>query len=204
MIGFVHHQPPTTHHPYTFPQVPKVDFNQLPFAARVWVFASDRPLTGDDAQRLLDEVDRLLAQWKAHGAPLRSAREWKDDQFLAIGVDPTVEQASGCSIDGLFRGLQALERALDTRLVAGGRVFYRDPSGRPRLVARADLPTLAASGIVGDETPVYDTSVTDARCWRERFVQPARETWVASLLTQAHASHPSSRSATNSSSTRKG
>jgi hypothetical protein len=184
--------------------MPRVDFDRLPPQARVWVFASDRPLTGGDARTLLDEVDRLLAQWKAHGAPLRSAREWKEDQFLAIGVDPTVEQASGCSIDGLFRGLQALERTLDTRLVAGGRVFYRDASGRPRLVARADLSTLAASGVVGNETPVYDTSVTEARAWRERFVQPARETWVASLLTQVHASHPSSRSATNSSSARKG
>src|SRR5438105_13971960 len=154
--------------------MPRVDVDQLPRQARVWVFASDRPLAGDDARTLLDEVDRLLAQWKAHGAPLRSARQWKDDQFLAIGVDPTVEQASGCSIDGLFRGLQALERTLDTRLVAGGRVFYRDASGRPRLVSRADLPSLAASGVVGGDTQVYDTSVTDARGWRERFVQPAR------------------------------
>lgn len=182
----------------------RVEFDQLPPQARVWVFASDRPLEGDDMRTLLDEVDRFLAQWKAHGAPLRSAREWRDDQFLAIGVDPTVEQASGCSIDGLFRGLQALERTLETRLVAGGRIFYRDASGRPRLVARADLSALAASGVVGVETPVYDTSVTDARAWRERFVQPVRETWVASLLTKGHASQPSSRSATNSSSTRKG
>ena len=183
--------------------MPKVNFNQIPPQARVWVFASDRPLTGDDAQTLLDEVDRFLAQWKAHGAPLRSAREWKADRFLAIGVDPTVEQASGCSIDGLFRGLQALERALDTRLVAGGRVFYRDASGLPQLVARAELPTLAASGVVGDDTPVFDTSVTDARSWRERFERPASETWVASLLTP-HANQASTRSATNSSSVRKG
>src|SRR5881628_113840 len=135
--------------------MPKVSFDQLPPQARVWVFASDRPLEDDDARTLLDEVDRFLAQWKAHGAPLRSAREWKDEQFLAIGVDPTVEQASGCSIDGLFRGLQALERTLGTRLVAGGRVFYRDAKGRAQLAAREELSKLAAAGVVGDDTPVF-------------------------------------------------
>jgi hypothetical protein len=90
--------------------MPVVDFEDLPAESRVWVFASDKPLTGGDATKLLATVDGFLAQWKAHGAPLRSAREWRDDHFLTIGVDPTEEQASGCSIDGLFRGLRDLER----------------------------------------------------------------------------------------------
>ena len=184
--------------------MPSVPFDQLPPPARVWVFASDRPLRGDDARTLLAEVDRFLAQWKAHGAPLRSAREWKEDRFLAIGIDPTVEQASGCSIDGLFRGLQSLERALNTRLVAGGRVFYRDAKGEPQLASRADVQSLAQKGLLTDTTRVFDTSVTDASAWRDRFEQLARETWVASLLVPGHASQPSSRSATKSSSAREG
>lgn len=162
--------------------MPIVTFDQLPDDARVWVFASDRPLDGEDARRLLEEVDRFLAQWKAHGAPLRCAREWRDERFLVIGVDPSAEQASGCSIDGLFRGLQALERALDTRLVAGGRVFYRDTKAGPQLAARGDVPKLVASGALTDTTPVYDTSITDAGTLRRDFVRPARATWVASLF----------------------
>jgi hypothetical protein len=184
--------------------MPRVDFSQLPDAARVWVFASDRALSGDESRMLLDEVDRFLAAWKAHGAPLRSGREWRDDRFLAIGVDPTAEQASGCSIDGLFRGLQALERALSTGLVAGGRVFSRDENGKPQLAHRKELASLVAQGVIGDDTEVFDTSLTDAKAWRERFVLPARESWVASLLSPAHASQSSRRSATNSSSAKKG
>jgi hypothetical protein len=162
--------------------MPIVTFDQLPDDARVWVFASDRPLEGDDARTLLDEVDRFLGQWKAHGSPLTSAREWRDDRFLLIGVDPSAEQASGCSIDGLFRGLQVLERTLGTRLVAGGRVFYRDDKAEPRLAARADVPKLVARGELRDTTPVYDTSITNAGTLRRDFVRPARDTWVASLF----------------------
>lgn len=183
--------------------MPAVNFNELPETARVWIFASDRPLAGDDARTLLRAVDAFLEQWKAHGSPLRCAREWTGDRFLAIGVDPTVEQASGCSIDGLFRGLQSLERSLATRLVAGGRVFYRDGNGQPQLASRAELPTLAARGALSEDTPVFDTSITEARAYRERFVQPARDTWVGSLLS-AQASQASNRSATKSSSAKKG
>ena len=178
--------------------MPAVDFSALPSSARVWVFASERPLVAGDADKLLAEVDRFLEQWKAHGAPLRSARDWRDDRFLAIGVDPTAEQASGCSIDGLFRGLREMESALNTQLVGGGRVFYRDASGRARSAPRKEI-----ASVIGADTPVYDTSVTDARAYRESFVRKASDTWVGSLLS-AQASQPSSRSATNASSARNG
>jgi hypothetical protein len=183
--------------------MPKVDFETLPSNARVWIFASDRPLGRDESQVLLEEVDRFLDQWKAHGASLRSAREWRDDRFLVIGVDPTAEQASGCSIDGLFRGLQALERPLATVLIAGGRVFYRDAKGHPQVALRKEVPVLFENEYLTSETPVFDTSLTDAASYRTRFERPLRDTWVAALAAP-HASQPSNRSATNSSSARKG
>lgn len=181
--------------------MPRVEFSQLPQGARIWVFASDRPLTGRDGTTLLNAVDEFLDQWKAHGAPLRSAREWRDDRFLVIGVDPTAEQASGCSIDGLFRGLRSLEQALSTVLVAGGRVFYR-ANGGIDVAKRADVKTLFERGTLTPDTPVFDITLTDAASYRERFQRPARESWLAPMIPQD--SQSSSRSATNSSSVRNG
>jgi hypothetical protein len=183
--------------------MPAVDFEQLPDSARVWVFASDRPLRGDDARTLLENVDAFLAQWKAHGVPLRSARHWRDDRFLVIGVDPTAEQASGCSIDGLFRGLQSLEQSLGTALVAGGRVFYRDASGAAQVARRSDVEGLATRGALSQASPVFDTTLTAAGAYRARFEVPARESWIGALLPD-QSSHPASRSATNASSVRNG
>ena len=162
--------------------MPIVSFESLPGESRVWVFGSDRTLEERDAERLLAEVDRFLSQWKAHGVPLTCARDWRDDALLTIGVDTTQENASGCSIDGLFRTLQTLERPLRTRLIGGGRVFYRDEKGRVHCVARDRLSELAASGAIGQDTRVFDTGLTTAGEWRERFETPARETWIGELL----------------------
>jgi hypothetical protein len=158
--------------------MPIVPFESLPDASRVWVFASDGTLSGAVADTLLAAVDQFLAEWKAHGVPLRAARDWRDGRFLAIGVDVTAENASGCSIDGLFRVLQELERTIGTKLVGGGRVFYRTRSG-VESASRDKFTERVRQGEVGRETPVFDTSVITAADWRQRFEHAAGQGWTA-------------------------
>jgi hypothetical protein len=161
--------------------MPIVPFELLPDSARVWVFASDKPLSGAVADTLLAAVDQFLAKWAAHGVPLRCARDWRDGRFLAVAVDVTAENASGCSIDGLFRTLQELERTIGTRLVGGGRLFYRTRSGI-ETATRDEFAERVKHGDVGRETPVFDTTVTDAAEWRTKFEQPAGKTWTAQFF----------------------
>jgi hypothetical protein len=162
--------------------MPIVPFESLPDSSRIWIFGSDQPVTGAAAERLLGAVDGFLEEWRAHGEPLRCGRLWADHRFLVVGVDQSTANASGCSIDGLFRTLQALEGTIGARLVGGGRVYYRDQSGVAQSVPRTELEALVASGAVGPDTTVFDTSITDLGEWREKFERPARKTWVGELM----------------------
>ena len=165
--------------------MPSVPFATLPDDARLWVFAAAAPLDAAAERELLEAVDRFLDRWAAHGHPLRSAREWREGRFLAVGVDQSTAGASGCSIDGLHRALQALEPRLGTSLLGGGRVFWRDAGGAIRAVDRARFAAAAAEGAVTAATPVFDTSVTTVGDWRTRLERPARESWHAALLPAA-------------------
>jgi hypothetical protein len=89
--------------------MPLVPFEGLPDSSRTWVFAADQNLSRSQAGQLLNAVDEFLAQWKAHGDPLTVGRNWRDDRFLTVAVDQSSAGASGCSIDGLFRTLKAIE-----------------------------------------------------------------------------------------------
>jgi hypothetical protein len=162
--------------------MPRIPFADLPNAARLWVFASDRPLPDGATSRLMQEVDAFLDAWRAHGQPLTCARDWRDDRFLAVAVDQSQESASGCSIDGLFRSLRALEPALGASLLAGGNVFYRDAGGAVRSAARDEIPGLAASGQIGASTHVFDTTVVTVADWRERFETEFGQSWHRQLV----------------------
>ena len=162
--------------------MPIVNFASLPDDARTWVFGSDRALDAAATGRLLDVVDSHLAQWAAHGAPLTSARDWRDDRFLTVAVDQRTAGASGCSIDTLFRQLQALERELGLAIVGGGRVFYRDANGVVQSTDRTGFADLADRGAIGPDTIVFDPTVTTLGAWRASFERRASESWHGSLI----------------------
>lgn len=162
--------------------MPVVPFETLPDSSRVWVFGSDAPLSEAGTTALLEGVDTYLADWKAHGAPLTVAREWRDGRFLVVGVDQSAAGATGCSIDGLFRVLQGLEGAAGASLVGGGRVFYRDDYGAVQSVPRGEVAALTANGRIAKDTVVFDTSLTDLGTFRASFERRAKDTWVTELL----------------------
>ena len=165
--------------------MPITKFENLPDSARVWVYGSEPALNEKNAGEMLTEVDRFLQGWRAHGIPLHSARSWSDDRFLTIGVDQEQEGASGCSIDGLFRTLKALEASIGGQLVTSGLVYYRGRDGGIHAVTRDKFTERSQQGEIDADTEVFDLSVTQLGEWRARFRSRAADSWHASLMKKA-------------------
>ncbi|HJP86405.1 MAG TPA: hypothetical protein VJ852_10475 [Gemmatimonadaceae bacterium] len=164
--------------------MPMTNFDKLPDDSRVWVFSADRTLNDEQSKQLLDEVDRFLPTWTAHGAPLTVGRDWRYARFLTIAVDQSSAGASGCSIDGLFRTLKSLEPRIGASLVTSGLVFFRDQTGAVQSVDREKFTDLGAEGKLSADTTVFDPTVTTLGEWRARFELPLRDSWHAKLIRQ--------------------
>ncbi len=162
--------------------MPLLQIEDLPDSARTWVFGADRELDDGATDLLLREADRFLSQWHAHGAPLTTGRDWKYGRFLTVAVDQSTAGASGCSIDGLFRSLKALEPRLGSSLVTSGVVFYRGRKGAIECVNRERFTALSAEGKITPKTRVFDPTVTTVGEWRARFELDAAQSWHSGLL----------------------
>jgi len=170
------------HEKNTRSEMPLIRFEELPDSARTWVFGADANLDDGATDLLFREVDRFLSQWHAHGTPLTVGRDWRHGRFLTVAVDQSTAGASGCSIDGLFRNLKALEPRLGASLVTSGLVFYRDKKGEIASVDRDKFTALSAEGKITPETTVFDPTVTTLGEWRARFELGAAQSWHAGLL----------------------
>jgi hypothetical protein len=157
------------------------DFTALPDDARCWVFAADRALDASAALTLLTIVERFLAEWRAHGQPLRGAREWRANRFLAIAVDERAVGASGCSVDALFRSLKSAEPHLGATVVSGGTLFWRASDSTIQAGTREEFVAAWVRGELSDATPVFDTTLTSVGQWRSTFERPLATSWHARL-----------------------
>lgn len=155
--------------------MPVVPFDSLPDSARTWIFGSDQRLSEEGAATLMRGVGDHLANWKAHGEPLTVGSRLIDDRFLVVAVDQGTAGASGCSIDGLFRVLQAAQGRLGVNLVGGGRLFYRDGHGQVRCAPQSQLDELRESGEITNDTVVFDTTITDLGTFRSKFERAAEK-----------------------------
>lgn len=163
--------------------VSAVPFAQMPDDARVWIFATARPLGEAEARHLLDRVDQHLAGWLAHGRTVVGARDWRHDRFLLVAADERASGVSGCSVDSLFHTLGELERELGVTLRDASPVWFRDADGEVRALARPDFRARVREGVVDGDTPVFDhtvASVGDLR--RGRWERPLRESWHARVF----------------------
>ena len=159
--------------------MPRVDFDQLPDDARLWIFTAERSLGDSEQTQLLTVVDQFIDHWSAHDVPLTAARELRYDRFLFVAVDQRKAGPSGCSIDALFRQTKALEQEIGIELVNDTPVLFRHGSAIER-VPRDRFAELAAAGTVGLDTTVFDNTLTcvgDVRAGR----------WETRVATSWHA-----------------
>jgi hypothetical protein len=155
----------------------RVEFDQMPGHARLWVFAAERDLTADERAQFLETVDMFLDGWQAHRHPLTSARDFRYDRFLFVAVDEQASGVSGCSIDALVREIKGLETGLGVRLVDHGPVLFR-ADGRIVRVPRDEFAQLARSGRVTPATAVFDNTITRVDDVRSgRWEGPASASW---------------------------
>ena len=162
--------------------MPLVAFSSLPDDSRLWVFGSAEELSQESERVLLAAVDDYLSDWRAHTSPLTAARDWRDSRFLAIAVDQRDENASGCSLDALFRVLRETESRIGASLLDNSRVYFRGRDGSVHTTDRAGFTDLAQSGAIDSDSMVFDLSVPTVVEWRDRFETAAANAWHRALL----------------------
>jgi hypothetical protein len=154
-----------------------IPFDDLPDHARLWLFSADRALRPDEQRLLVDSVETGLAEWAAHGSPVRWGHRISHDQFLMIGVDETRTALTGCSIDNAVGQIRALEDRLEVSFLDNSRIFFRDGE-TIRMVSRAEFRELATEGRVHGDTVVMNNVIATVGELRQGLWEvPARRSW---------------------------
>lgn len=156
-------------------------FSTLPDAARLWIYAADRPLTSPEQQALRERLERFLSNWTSHGRPVEGAAEVRDGRFVLLAAHlPAGGDVSGCGIDASVHVLSEAAEAMGLAWLPALHVFYRNEAGAVESASRLAFKQKAEAGDVDAATPVFDVGLDTLAALRAgRFEQPAAESWHA-------------------------
>ncbi|PJJ48397.1 hypothetical protein [Hymenobacter chitinivorans] len=155
-----------------------VPFSDLPASARIWIYQASRPFTSAEIAQVEPALQRFAAEWTSHGRNLEASAAILHHQFLVIGLNEAVADASGCSIDASVRFVRLVEEQLDLQLLEKSQLAFLI-DGQVELVDRRVLRQAVAEGRLTPATLYFDNTVTDNAKLGQQWPAPAAMTWLA-------------------------
>ena len=153
------------------------------FAAdsRVWIYQSDRFLTEQEQQLILDKGKAFIADWTSHGKFMKAELTQRYGLFLVLIVDETQANASGCGIDKSVHFFQQLEREMNLNLMNRLKVAYRQ-GDELKLTSLSNFEKLIEEGSVNEHTVVYNNLISSLNELANSWEVPLSKSWHAKLL----------------------
>jgi len=147
-------------------------------AARIWIFQSSAALTEDQCLTIQKSLDLFLPQWTSHSRALLAQGAVLHDRFIVVALDEEASSgASGCSIDSMTHQIEAISRHLNINLQDRMTFYFKKDEGDILGIQMHGLSDAYKSGVVDDETLVFDNLVRTKGALAQRWLVPLKESW---------------------------
>jgi len=152
-------------------------FEEMPAAARIWVYQSDRELTNEEEKLVSEKLRSFCDQWNTHGSKMPTSFDIKYSKFIILSVDESQLGASGCSIDSSVKILRNIEETMGINLLNQGKVSFMTEDK----VTTATLPELKnyiAAGTLELDTLIFNPLVDKKQDLDKKWLITAKESWL--------------------------
>ncbi|MDR6193010.1 hypothetical protein [Siphonobacter sp. SORGH_AS_0500] len=154
----------------------RIDFDQMPDHARLWVYQANRTLSATEQEVIQSQLQASFEEWAAHGQPLTNAVTVLQGRFVLLAVDEKAYAASGCSIDASTRiigqiGQQAGIDFFDRSIV------FKTEDGIDSVDGLKGKSAVKA-GTIQHDTIIFNNQVKTVGEFRANWELPASESWM--------------------------
>jgi hypothetical protein len=158
-----------------------VEPSLIPADARVWIYQANRPFSDLEISSVGERAKSFLETWTAHDNALRASFEILHHHFLIIMIDKSYTNASGCSIDKSVHFIQSIEKEFSVSLLDRMMFAYKN-NGSVEVVSKQEFSSLLSSGVVNDETIVFNNLIETKGQLYSQWEIPMKESWHKTVI----------------------
>jgi len=153
-----------------------LDFNTLPEESRVWIYQANRSFSENELQEIQSKLDIFVENWTAHGTDLQAGYTIKYKRFIILGLNQSLNAATGCSIDSSVHFIQQLEKDYKVDLMDKMNVSYKQ-GDYIAYKTLTDFRKMAKDKAVSKNTIVFNNLVNTISEFNENWEVPASDSW---------------------------
>ena len=158
-----------------------VDFNLLDDSSRVWIFQSDKIISDDNIDLIKSELKIFLQGWSSHGKELKCSFEIKFNLFIIIGVDSSVNNTSGCSIDNLTNFIFDIQTKTNLNFFNRLAIAYKS-NDKIYINSMSKIKEMIKTNEFFSNTIVYNNLVKTKKEYIDAWETRAIESWHKNLF----------------------
>jgi hypothetical protein len=154
----------------------QIPFSELPSNARVWIYQSNRIFTKEELAKIEGATHNFLTHWTAHGSELKAGVGFRYDRFIILGLNESIQSASGCSIDASVRFIQSIEEEFSVILLDKMNVTYRNKE-EIQYIPLKEFRKMAKKKQIYSSAIVFNNLVLDKGEYETQWEVPAASSW---------------------------
>ena len=158
-----------------------VPFEKLDPQSKIWIYQSNKKLGEAEKEFVIKNTASFLVDWTAHGNSLEAGVQVLYDQFIIIGVNETINEASGCSVDKSVTYIRELGKALNIDLLERSKIAIKENS-QIKLIDFSEIKALVAGGVITSDTKVFNNAIVSKGEMESDWLLPAANSWLKRYL----------------------
>ncbi|MFN3405116.1 MAG: hypothetical protein ACK40G_13525 [Cytophagaceae bacterium] len=158
-----------------------IRFDQLSPESRIWIYQSPRPFSENDIQAIKTVLENFISGWDSHGNKIFGSYNIFYNQFVVVGVDESVANASGCSIDKLTRTIKEIEHLTGNELLNNGNIAYKKGDDI-KIIPFNKVKQAVAEGEIEKETILFNNTINNLKELKEKWEVPASKAWTSKFF----------------------
>ena len=155
----------------------KVDFNQLPDEAKVWMYQSNTAFTSEQISVIEELSDVFLDQWESHGIPVQGSIDILNNNCIRIAGYTNEDSMCGRARDGQARLIKELEGELNVDLM-NRMILAFELNGKSEVVHMNDVESKVNEGGITKSTIYYNNLIQSKEEFKNDWKVEAATTWL--------------------------
>lgn len=149
--------------------------------SRVWIYQSNRLFSLSEALQIEQHLENFLANWKAHGVPVKGFATLFLGQFIILMADETDVHVSGCSTDSSVHFIKEIERLYQVQL------FDRQLLGfvikdKIQVLPLNQIDYALKNRFINGDTLYFNNTVLTKKEMSDNWLIPVKQSWLSKKL----------------------